>query len=85
MREKKRDKFRETKKSMFACVQEVSSIGLGEQSEQSVITALSAECLKARVCHYTDRTYSHDTDSQEPPRSMGSPLQSYSITPKWTG
>lgn len=44
---------------------------MGEETEKSIITALSAECLKARVCHYTDRVCSHDSDSQEPPRSRG--------------
>lgn len=44
---------------------------LVEETEESVISALSAECPKARVGHYTDRVCSHDSDSQEPPRSTG--------------
>lgn len=39
---------------------------MGDGREESVITAVSAEHLKARVPHYADRVWSRDSDSQEP-------------------
>lgn len=50
-----------------------------------LLLPLSADCLKAIVHHYSDKTCSHDSDSQEPLGNTGSLLQSYSITHKWTG